>query len=361
MSPLRAPVIAIAILGAYLLAGVSPASAGPAPQSQRLALATPTIDGVRDAIWGDPVATDPFGDMTEPNLDLNRLYLLEDASNFFIGFDAFASNWGMTYGIYIDTDQVNGSGAPSDPWGRAVNAVAGHLPEYTLYAYHADTDSLGDAQLNAWSVGSWSFPSLASVGGAQAYGAANDWIEYAVPKAALGNPSRIAVIVFTTGGVGHAQDTVPSDPNVAYASPDWGSSTTTLAAFYLFPAPELALVVTAPAENEVFTSAGISIAGDVDPASSVTVTVDVNGADQFTPAVSPEGEFSQAVALAAGANTITVTADDGQTAREVVRHVTYDRSADAVPTLAEWGMAVSALLVLLLGAAALAKGPLAAG
>ncbi len=202
-----------------------------------LAVGEIVIDGVKDVAWGDPLATDPAGDMTEPNLDLQGLYVVEDADNYYIGFDATASTWGMTYGIYIDTDQVDGSGATSDPWGRVVSAVSAHLPEHTLYVWHEDWDALQDVQLNHWTGSGWSYDSLISQGGEQGYGPTDDWIEYRVPKAALGNPASIALEVFTTGGSGHAQDTVPSDPNVAYTLPDWGGDITTLSAFALFPPP----------------------------------------------------------------------------------------------------------------------------
>jgi glycosidase len=196
------------------------------------------IDGIKDAAWGPPLAVDPAGDMTEPNLDLQGLYVVEDADNVYIGFDATASNWGMAYGIYLDTDLVDGSGATADPWGRAVNAVSAHLPEHTLYVWHdGASDSLGDVQLNHWDGSSWSWESLISQGGEQGYGPADDWIEYRVPKDALGNPARIALEVLTSGEGGHAQDTVPSDPNVAYTAPDWGGDVTTLSAFALFPPP----------------------------------------------------------------------------------------------------------------------------
>jgi glycosidase len=195
------------------------------------------IDGIKEATWGEPLAVDPTGDMTEPNLDLQGLYLVEDADNYYIGFNATASTWGMTYGIYLDTDLVDGSGATSDPWGRAVNAISAHLPEHTLYVYHEDWDALQDVQLNHWDGAGWSYDSLISQGGEQGYGPAEDWIEYRVPKTALGAPASFALEVFTTGGSGHAQDTVPSDPNVAYTEPDWGGGVTTLSAFALFPPP----------------------------------------------------------------------------------------------------------------------------
>jgi hypothetical protein len=215
-----------------LLTGVS---AVVAPSTQGASI---VIDGVKEAAWGAPLASDPIGDMSEPNLDMHGLYVTEDTANYYIGFDATASDWGMTYGIYIDTNQVDGSGATSDPWGRAINAVSTHLPEHTIYVFHEDWDTLQDVQLNHWDGSVWSYDSLTSQGGEQGYGPANDWIEYRVPKAALGNPTRISLEVFTTGGSGHAQDTVPSDPNVAYSVPDWGGDVTTLSAFALFPPPE---------------------------------------------------------------------------------------------------------------------------
>lgn len=277
-----------------------------------------------------PVATDPLGDMTEPNLDLHRLGIWEDTENFYIAFDAYASTWGMTYGVYIDSDQETGSGATSDPWGRSVDAVADHLPEHTIYVYHNEDDTLGDAQLNHWNGSIWSFDSLVSQGGTQTYDAAGNTIEYKIPKTALGSPTRIAVEVFTTGGDGHAQDTVPSDPNVAFTTPDWNSgNVTTLSSFYVFPEPELALTVTSPTEGQAFSSADITVIGTVDPAEGSTVSIDLNdGADVFTPTVGANGAFSQAVKLSPGNNTLVITAQNGTAQAAVTRHVSFGASHD---------------------------------
>ncbi len=295
-----------------------------------LSVSTPyiAIDGSREATWEAPLASDPLSDIDEPNLDLANLYLAEDAGSYYLGFDAFASTWGMTYGVYLDTDQVSGSGAASDPWGRAVAAVSDHLPEYALYVWHEDTDVLQDAQLTAWNGSGWDYPTLVSLGGEQAYDPANDWIEYRIPKSALGNPSALALEAFTTGGSGHAQDSVPSDPNVAYTTPDWGSDTTTLSAFAVYPVPSLSLNLTAPDENAKFATAAIDVTGTVSPASGVTVTVDLNGTAFYTPTIAASGVFTQPVTLAVGSNTITVTATDGVSSAQAVRHVTYGASHD---------------------------------
>jgi glycosidase len=226
----RQSLLHVFILIALAITPMLPASVPVA----RAAPTTITIDGVHEAAWGAPVGVDPQGDMTESNLDLTSLYVTDDVSNYYIGFDALATSWGMHYGIAIDTDGMSGSGATSNPWGRAVDTVPEHRPEYYLNVWHYDDGTLQDAQLNHWNGASWSFPSLVSQGGAQAYSEANHWIEYRVPKSALGGASRLWLELFTTGGDGHAQDTVPSDLNVAYTSPDWGGATTTLSAFVLY-------------------------------------------------------------------------------------------------------------------------------
>jgi hypothetical protein len=249
-----------------LLIGVIPTNAMVPAQEGGI-----VIDGIREAEWGDPLASDPIGDMSEPNLDLQSLYVVEDADNYYIGFDATASDWG-------------------DPWGRAVNAVSAHLPEYTLYVWHEYWDALQDVQLNHWDGSGWIYDSLISQGGEQRYGPDNDWIEYRVPKAALGNPSTIALEVFTTGGDGHAQDTVPSDPNVAYSNPDWGGDTTVLSAFALFGEGEKFINVAG--------SFGSEMGGnDWDPSDPNTQMEDANedGVWKFTTTGIPVGPWEYKV------------------------------------------------------------------
>ncbi len=246
-----------------------------------------TIDGVKDAAYGSAVATDPVADMSEPNLDLNNLYIVDDANNYYIGLDAGATNWGMTYGIYIDTNQVDGSGATTDPWGRAVNAVSIRLPEYALYVYHKDDGALESAQLTTWDGTAWQYPTLVSKGGAQGFSAANHFLEYSIPKAALGSPAHIAIEAFTTGGSGHAQDSVPPDVNVNFAAPDWGGATTTLSNFVIYPAIEL--LVTFPGSYPEASGLG----GNWAPDNLNTKGADPNGDSVYTFATTaiPAGSY----------------------------------------------------------------------
>ena len=286
------------------------------------------LSKINNPLSGTPLATDPLGDMTEPNVDLNRLWVSEDANNYYISFDAFASNWGVAYGIYLDTDQVYGSGATTDPWGRNVRAVADNLPEHTIYVWHYDYDALQDAHLNHWNGSAWSYDSLISQGGAQSYDPVNDLIQYTVPKSAIGNPQSFALEVFTTGGDGHAQDTVPSDPNVAYTVPDWGSDITTLSAFAHYPPPTVDLDVTFPPEGYYTTSADLTVTGVVSPTIGAVVVVSVNNGSPLLPTVNPDGSFSQPVTLARGANLITVMAGWGGGSATVNRTVYYGGAHD---------------------------------
>lgn len=283
---------------------------------------------MHDTSYGEAAATDPLGDMTESNLDLHRLFVTEDASTYFVALDAFAGTYGMGYGIYIDTDQVSGSGGTSDPWGRNINAVSEHLPEYALYVWHTDADAIENAQLTTWNGSGWDYPTLISLGGEQGYSGADDWLEYGIPKTALGSPAKLALEAFTIPGCCHAQDTVPSDPNVAYTAPDYSGDVTTLSAFYLFPPSAILLDLTSPADGAKFADPEIEVIGQVTPAFGVTIEIDLNGTDQFTPALDLDGNFNQLVTLASGSNILTVTATDGVDTTTVVRTVTFGAGAD---------------------------------
>jgi len=90
---------------------------------------------------------------TDPELKLERLYLSQDENNFYFGFDAPAINKGIAYGIYIDVDNVPGSGGTSDRWGKAVAAENDHLPEIQIYANHKDDDSWSSSSPKYYSWG----------------------------------------------------------------------------------------------------------------------------------------------------------------------------------------------------------------
>ena len=207
------------------------------------------VDGKND-FWTDGselVATDPSGDMGAADYDLVTLYVTQDAANWYVGFSSHANQTTMAFELYINT--TAGTGAPSDPLGNYIVPQAGHAPEFTVYMEHNGLQPPGRYDLNdtipaatvyAWNpaTSAWGAPADltgSSVGGLFAYSGykfaqGEGFVEMALPRAFLGDPAAISLELFTVGTVpSHAQDTVYSDPNVAFSSPDWSSTPTPLA------------------------------------------------------------------------------------------------------------------------------------
>lgn len=97
------------------------------------------------------------------------------------------------------------------------------------------------------------------------------------------------------------------------------------------------LNITAPAEGLVTAAQSLNVAGKTNDATSspVTVAITLNGADQGAVTVGADGAFSKTVSLAAGENTITITATDaaGKTST-MTRTVTLDTSVPKVASAA---------------------------
>lgn len=97
------------------------------------------------------------------------------------------------------------------------------------------------------------------------------------------------------------------------------------------------LNITAPAEGLVTATQSLNVAGKTNDATSspVTVAITLNGADQGAVTVGADGAFSKTVSLAAGENTITITATDaaGKTST-MTRTVTLDTSVPKVASAA---------------------------
>lgn len=93
------------------------------------------------------------------------------------------------------------------------------------------------------------------------------------------------------------------------------------------------LNLTAPSEGLVTATAGITVAGTTNDATSspVTVAIKLNGADQGAVTVGSDGSFSKAVTLKEGANVIVVTATDAAGKESTVtRNVTLDTSVPKI-------------------------------
>lgn len=93
------------------------------------------------------------------------------------------------------------------------------------------------------------------------------------------------------------------------------------------------LNLTAPSEGLVTATAGITVAGTTNDATSspVTVAIKLNGADQGAVTVGSDGSFSKAVTLKEGANVIVVTATDAAGKESTVTlNVTLDTSVPKI-------------------------------
>ncbi|RKZ14517.1 hypothetical protein DRQ17_07540 [bacterium] len=186
------------------------------------------LDGVNDFSMDEIAGIDKVGDISEPNLDLDTLWAVKGDSMLYIGFNAHSSaGYGMSYGIYIFTDSIYGSGAGNDPWNRLVDYTGGIYPPYVVYFWHADNvDSITSAQFITFN-GSWNYTDIGR--DVFIYNGSLDFMEVFIPLEWLGNPESIYIEVFTTGGENsHAQDTSPEDGNVQFPDPEWTQTTVSL-------------------------------------------------------------------------------------------------------------------------------------
>ncbi|SES94990.1 hypothetical protein [Anaerobranca gottschalkii] len=273
------------------------------------------IDGNIDEAYGEPVAIDPKGDMKQPDLDLHRLFVTDDSNFWYIGLDSYLTNWGVTYGIYIDTDNVKGSGGTTDPWGRKVGAVEEHLPNFILYIWRNGDGTINTPQLWKWNNDKWEMTELDLAGGASFYSPENEFMEFAIPKVVLGNPEFINLIAFTTGGDGIAQDTTPSDPAVEQEEPIWGAiEPTILSAFVKVEetvAGALSLVVEAPEDGLLTNKKQISVKGQTNGdrvyVNDSLVEIGENGRFIFHLTLKEEGEHQVIIKAVRGVEELTVT------------------------------------------------------
>lgn len=184
------------------------------------------------------IGSDPAGDMTDPNYDLTTLYAVQDKEDWFFGFNVFTGTGAnMTYVLYLDLDRKDGSGATNDAAGYAVNTITAHRPEYAVYVLQrGGTFSAAETYIYRWDAYSWSpVGTLDSGGGTLYYNPSAHYLELRIPATLIGmheETGSASVMLFSAmESGGHAQDTVPSDPAVAYTVPDSGPATTTLSRF----------------------------------------------------------------------------------------------------------------------------------
>lgn len=194
------------------------------------AQAQPIVDGVVDALYGAPIATDKAGDgQAVAIMDLRALHATSDATTLYLALsiagDIGATNWGK-YVVYIDTTN-NAAGATSDAWSRNVAALDPHKPELSINTW-VDQPPYGPARVQVWNwsqgAGSWSQSATGVSAAALVGSSGGSVIELAIPRSLFSGAQTIWVEAFSTGGDGsNAQDTVNA-PAEDWNAADWSAT-----------------------------------------------------------------------------------------------------------------------------------------
>ena len=120
------------------------------------------------------------------------------------------------------------------------------------------------------------------------------------------------------------------------ASDNDGNNATTVTSTFKVDTVPPSLSVSSPASGLVTATTSVTVAGSTNDSTSspVTIAIKVNNKDDYTATVNNKGEFSKAVTLREGSNTIAVTATDsaGKTAT-LTKTVTVDTSTPEITSV----------------------------
>lgn len=162
------------------------------------------------------IGEDPI-DAAASSYELSTLYASQAVDTWYFGFEATLSTPNTTYGLLLDLDHLDGSGASLPPATRpySVTAINAHLPEYAIFIDQiSGTVSAHDAWIFAWDGQAWNAGQrLDSTGGNLFY--ASGYLEIEVLSSMIGmsaSARSISIILFSVDGAGQAQDSAPSDP-----------------------------------------------------------------------------------------------------------------------------------------------------
>lgn len=159
--------------------------------------------------------------------ELTTLYMAQDKDHWLIGFGV-TPTLGNTvwYGLYLDGNQQEGTGASSAPPNRPALTTASHYrPEFAIYVMYDGSTLITDTvYLHQWSGSEWDangYKNLVDpedvIGGAIYYTQALGYVELRVPKTAIGDegdkPFSLSVALFsaTSSSATTASDTIPDN------------------------------------------------------------------------------------------------------------------------------------------------------
>ncbi|HKZ86803.1 MAG TPA: hypothetical protein VJ793_24490 [Anaerolineae bacterium] len=169
--------------------------------------------------------------------ELTSLYAAQDKDYWYVGFHVNPTLSGeIWYGLYLDGDQVDGSGASAPPPGRpAVTTSSYYRPEHAIYVVYSNTQFITstvylhewDKIAAAWKAQVRNLVDPVQVGGSFHYSSTLNYVELKIPKTAIGDlgfsPFVLSAALFSA-----TSDTAPSTSDTV---PDNGNSTTALNEF----------------------------------------------------------------------------------------------------------------------------------
>lgn len=180
---------------------------------------TPTIDGVLDAtgVWNNPISS-ADGIAGWAGANASNLYLAEDANNYYLGASAQTQSW-QAWAFLINTTSGGGT---TDSWSRDINYGHADAPDFIFRGNYDATANY--AEFHNWNGVSWA--GIGNQASPTTYGIGSGFVEVAISKASLGNPSSIDVQFFVTGDQNsHGTfDAIPDDE----VDTSWSGPTTTL-------------------------------------------------------------------------------------------------------------------------------------
>jgi hypothetical protein len=162
------------------------------------------------------IGADEAGD-ADPSYDLTTLYASNSNENWYFGFDvSLSSGVTNTYGLFIDIDHIDGSGAAVNPAGRQYNVstIPAHEPEFAVYVDQKDgvvddqNTWIFTFENNQWDDGQ----KLSDLAAGDLY-SNGGYLELQIPASAIGMSDytgSISTMLFSTENE-VITDTVPSD------------------------------------------------------------------------------------------------------------------------------------------------------
>jgi hypothetical protein len=191
-----------------------------AAQSERLETRYSGIASNRLLVASDPVDTATNG------FELTNLYVTQDSNYWYFGFNATITSTNMSYGLYLDLDHQDNSGADVDPRGNSVTATPAFRPEYAVYINKVSNKfSAAQTYVYGWNGVYWDTPNLLNdIGGAVYYDPAGGFVEIRIPNTSIGmrdETGSYAMSLFSvpTGSSQQPVDSVPSDPAIPGSGP----------------------------------------------------------------------------------------------------------------------------------------------